>query len=404
MFVGNTGDNRIDVTGGGRFGSTANPAPGLFGPSHLNNPGRAILALNSTGPDTAQVFLNMADVESLDVDLDEGADTFVLNNQSDATTTTGSAIQVGTDLAHTSVQNIAVMLGGEAANAVDTVEIHGTGSDDAIDANLVAGAIAVSGMSFGVQVRESQRDDAFKLLGQAGDDTIQVASDPVAGVESVAVVSVYGGAGNDHLSADALIFGGPGDDFLEGGAGDDSFFGGDGEDTMIGHGGNDTYDGGAGFDTLLVRGTSGADQITVNQSAASTVTHTINGATETETLVLTAGVKTVEALRLESGSGADTIRVSWADALGVDASSNALRMDVVGGADATSDTLAVFDDGTGDLVVHRIGADGQSGSFQIGPLNGEPLLATYTDIEYATAATPAGSPNDGDVVVFKHDP
>ena len=130
-----------------------------------------------------------------------------------------------------------------------------------------------------------------------------------------------GELGNDFLSADAVISGGPGDDFLEGGSGDDTLNGGAGDDTMVGGGGQDTYNGGAGFDTILIRGTSGADTIDVQQSAADTLEYVVvdqAGTTvEDETVASSTEdtIENVEEARIEAGSGADTIRVAITDDL-----------------------------------------------------------------------------------------
>ena len=94
------------------------------------------------------------------------------------------------------------------------------------------------------------------------------------------------------------------------------------------------------------------------------------------------------------------ITVTWQDALGVDAQTNSLRFEVVGGADYTRDRLGVIDAGTGDLVLYRIGESGDTGSMTVGPANAEPLEAVFQGIEYAEPVLGAG----GQAVVFKHDP
>ena len=54
-----------------------------------------------------------------------------------------------------------------------------------------------------------------------------------------------------------MIYGGAGNDQLQGQGGDDNLNGFVGDDLLIGQAGNDTLFGGAGRDTLLVRGTFG---------------------------------------------------------------------------------------------------------------------------------------------------
>ncbi len=62
-----------------------------------------------------------------------------------------------------------------------------------------------------------------------------------------------------EVAVPATVFGGPGDDLLEGGSAGDRLDGGPGEDTIIGQGGDDEITGAAGDDAL--QGNGGADQI-----------------------------------------------------------------------------------------------------------------------------------------------
>ena len=169
---------------------------------------------------------------------------------------------------------------------------------------------------------------------------------------------------------------------------------------MIGGAGADTFDGGAGVDTILVNGTPANDSLDISQTADTTLVETVNGVADTDTLALVAGVKTVERVAVNAGAGRDTIRVQWADALGIDANANALRVDVDGGDGSTGDRLGVVDLGTGDLILDERGTTSDSGAMTVGPGNAEPLIATYKNVEVAQPITAAG----GDVVVFKNDP
>ena len=82
------------------------------------------------------------------------------------------------------------------------------------------------------------------LLGGAGNDTLE------------------GGAGNDYLlggAGDDTLEGGAGDDTLEGGEGVDRLSGGAGSDDLLGGAGNDRLEGGAGTDWLY--GGAGNDRL-----------------------------------------------------------------------------------------------------------------------------------------------
>lgn len=90
----------------------------------------------------------------------------------------------------------------------------------------------------------------------AGDDQVSVPD------EFIAVYinggpgndSLVGGGGDDTLTGGAgknTLIGGGGDDRLNGSGGRDSISGGDGNDRLYGNGGNDTLDGGGGIDRLF---------------------------------------------------------------------------------------------------------------------------------------------------------
>jgi Ca2+-binding RTX toxin-like protein len=104
------------------------------------------------------------------------------------------------------------------------------------------------------------REGNDRLHGEDGNDTIW-------GGEGRDVV--IGGAGNDHIQGDAgnwtrfgryypnqlgdadILFGGDGDDYIDGQGGDDQISGDAGNDTILGGNGDDTILGGAGNDWIL---------------------------------------------------------------------------------------------------------------------------------------------------------
>ena len=330
-------------------------------------------------------------------------------------------------------------LGGAATMTIDfanlepvidlvpgTLTVNGTNANNAI--NYVQGSAAANGQVSVDNFEPIEFSNKTDLTINAGalDDQINLnnASLPtglatitvnagegndrvvMAGLPAPLAATVNGGFGDDFIDgtlvpgAVLILYGNEGNDVLKGGAAGDTINGGDGDDTMVGGGGNNTFDGGAGFDTILIPGTSGDDVIDVNQTAAGALVNTVNGNTQTDALVLSAGVRTVESARIEAGDGDDLIRVSWLDALGVDGFANSLRFDVYGGAAHTRDRLAVVDDGVGDLLLYRKGESDSTGSITVGPVNAEPLEMNFEGIEYAEPLPAA----DGQVAVFKHDP
>jgi Ca2+-binding RTX toxin-like protein len=103
------------------------------------------------------------------------------------------------------------------------------------------------------------------LYGDSGDDLISVrdgtASTPLRSDRT----NMYGGTGNDTLEGDEgreKMFGGDGNDIVGqyGFGGDDELYGGTGKDQLVDGNGDSVLDGGAGNDTI--RGGGGADTAT----------------------------------------------------------------------------------------------------------------------------------------------
>ncbi|NJS13088.1 MAG: hypothetical protein HC789_23310, partial [Microcoleus sp. CSU_2_2] len=85
------------------------------------------------------------------------------------------------------------------------------------------------------------------MLGDAGDDTL-ISLETLVGANKSA--TLLGGLGNDFL------FGGAGDNSLNGGLGNDFLLGGDGNNTLSGGGGADFLSGGVGNDFYYLDGTT----------------------------------------------------------------------------------------------------------------------------------------------------
>ena len=299
--------------------------------------------------------------------------------------------------------SINLNLGAADAGAIDPVIVNLRNvADNVLLSNPAGGSISIQGLRYNVNLTNSEPTDTLLVNGNNGNDLITAA----IGVSSTVTLTLNGGAGDDTLIArDTIItgvtlLGAEGADFLEGGSGADTISGFAGEDTMVGNAGIDTFDGGADFDTILLRGTSGNDIISANQSAAVTLDTTLNGVLDTDTLVTVAGVRTVERLKIEAGAGDDVILVQHLDALGVDATVNSLLFDIDGGEAETRDRLSVQDNGTGDLVLYRKAAVDTAGSISVGPGNAESLENVFRNVEFIQPIAAAG----GQVVVFKHDP
>jgi VCBS repeat-containing protein len=137
----------------------------------------------------------------------------------------------------------------DSPDAVNT----GTGDANNRDADAVGATV----------VRSGNAGNNPHYSGTAGNDTITGEGDPGNN-------KIYGGAGNDTLNGvigQDEIYGGSGNDTINGGDGGDSLWGGDGIDTIHGDAGADRIVGGFGADILY--GDGGADTF-IYRSASDT--------------------------------------------------------------------------------------------------------------------------------------
>ncbi|MCP4853121.1 MAG: calcium-binding protein, partial [Fuerstiella sp.] len=348
------------------------------------------LAINTIGP-AAQITLDGTNSLYTNLEVIEA-----LVGDGDDSITVGDLTDTPVRLVHLGLSN--------TGSDIDLVTLNGTEGSDDVSITESGGLVSVTGLAaeFDIDSAATADGDRLTVNGNAGDDVIKA----VDGVENTIGITLNGGLGDDSLTADAILNGGPGNDYLEGGSGADTLNGDAGEDTMVGGGGADTFDGGTGFDTILISGTAGSDQIEAQQTAAGTLVYTVTDQTGAVIANETDTISNVEEARIAAGSGDDLIGVIPSESLivaGTETSS--LRFTVEGGASNTGDRLVVVDDGLGDTVIHRHGADDQSGSISVGAL--APVV--YDGVEYTqvspvdpiTGATGSGS--DGQLVVFKHD-
>ncbi len=139
-----------------------------------------------------------------------------------------------------------------ASDAAVNVNLQtGTGSGGHAQGDVLSGVDIVIGSAFndtltGFDSEWSNPNDVYwnELYGGAGDDLI----DGRDGADAL-----FGGADNDTVlggGGDDTIDGGTGDDLAYGGDGNDRVFGGSGRDTLYGDAGNDQIDGGDGNDAL----------------------------------------------------------------------------------------------------------------------------------------------------------
>ena len=241
---------------------------------------------------------------------------------------------------------------------------------------------------------------SLTVNGEAGGDTITLSNLPIAGA-----TTVNAGSGDDLVDGSGVsvavltLTGNEGADILIGGGANDHFDGGDGDDLLIGGAGDNTYIGGSGFDTIGILGTPASNVMDVRQNDSTTLISTVDGDTRTDIFA------TMEGVRVDAGDGDDVLRMAHSDTL-VATPGNSLSMTVLGGAPNASDRLTVQDDGIGDTVIYRKGADHRSGTVSVGPLASvafEQIESfSVTPLDSITGGT--GTDGNGRLVVFKPDP
>ena len=157
-----------------------------------------------------------------------------------------------------------------------------------------------------------------------------------------------GGDGNDMISGlggDDTLKGGAGNDTLIGGAGGDMLDGGDDNDTLIGGAGGDILDGGDGDDTASYAGSDAAVNVTIVSGAGTSGTATgghaagdrllnienLIGSDHNDTLIGSTGNN-----RLEGGDGADVFQI------------------IGDGGGEGHDTITDFEDGVDRISLVRV--------------------------------------------------
>lgn len=153
------------------------------------------------------------------------------------------------------------MLSSAVLAADGTLTVTGNETADAIEVQIRADKPNKVKVEVNTSEWEFNRTSVKRILVQAlgGSDAVEIGKDD----EPVAIsATIYGGSGNDELDGGAsgdLIYGGRGADNIDGEGGNDKLYGEDGNDTIQGSGGNDRILGGAGRD--LLQGNAGADTL-----------------------------------------------------------------------------------------------------------------------------------------------
>ncbi|MEU2539966.1 calcium-binding protein [Streptomyces iakyrus] len=174
---------------------------------------------------TVEAPESQSPLDSLEMDLGDGADTAAYTNATDqiyyfATVELGTGDDTWT---------------GATGSGVDGSTVRGGPGDD----TLTAGALAYAGGGDGADTLYAARGGEI-VDGGAGDDVLRGGrGDQILRADD-GDDTVYGGDRNDEL------YGGRGDDVLYGNSGDDLMWGNSGDDELYGGPGRDTLSGGPG--------------------------------------------------------------------------------------------------------------------------------------------------------------
>ena len=206
VFVWDNGDGSDLIEGGAGESDVLVFVSGAAADAFtLSAVGTRLLLNRAGGP----INMDMASVEQVNVLAAGGADTVNVN-----------------DLFPTELKVLNIDL-GPADAALDNVFVSGRNVSDNVNVSAIPG-VAVMGLKYDVNITNSAVTsatvgDRLTLLGRGGNDVLK-AND---GVEGQILITIDGGAGNDHVSGDAILIGGDGDDTVIGGSGPDTIIGDD---------------------------------------------------------------------------------------------------------------------------------------------------------------------------------
>jgi Ca2+-binding RTX toxin-like protein len=304
------------------------------------------------------IFMDLNDVERLDLNALGGVDSLVVNSLA------------GTDLT-TLNANLSGAIGGATGDAAaDTIIVNGTNGNDIIDVFGAGTSVSVLGLYATVNITNSEgANDALVINGLGGNDGLTASTLPAGVIK----LTLDGGTGNDTLLGSQggdIFFGGEGNDFLFGDNGNDTAFMGAGDDTFQWDpgDGNDTLEGQGGSDLMLFFGANAAENIDVVANGGR-VLFLRNVAS------VTMDLDDVEAIEFRALGGADNIVVG--DLSGTDVTKVGIDLrGPNGGGDEGADNVTV--NGTNGADV--FGAAGDAGGVNVFGLH------TAVDIFFAEVA------------------
>ena len=253
-IYGEAGDDTLEA-----YNATKVTLSGGSGDDEIYSSGSQIVINGGTGNDLIEIESKKTQIQYKAGDGNdtiEGFDSDDTLKIGNGTTDTYSAQVVGDDIVLTvgrdENQGTIVLVGAGTwltfdNNATSLPHIAGTHVSSTVHYDDSTTTPAV--MEEGIKTADaSARTAAIRITGNALANSI---------VDGAGKDVLYGGDGDDTIDGGAnndKIYGQDGDDSLIGGAGADTLWGGDGEDTLDGGAGNDRLIGDAGADTFIYSG------------------------------------------------------------------------------------------------------------------------------------------------------
>ena len=277
-----------------------------------------------------------------------------------------------------------------------TLLVNAFGGDDVV--NVAIATTAVIAALTAIRINGDQGNDTIRLESVPTAVTSIVVNSTAASANPLIPASPFAGDGNDTIDGTTIaattaptIFGGAGNDNITGGLGNDTIDAGTGDDTLIDSPAADIYNGGGGNDTLVIRGTIINDILSalswprtrargtnyelsvINGPLAAPPAAVIDQITTTNAALSPANAAnrpTIERILIEALDGDDDIAVGHNDQYSDLSNTNGVAAQTIPihvvGDRQTPAIARRADEGLGDLVIHREGPDGRSGSIVVG--------------------------------------
>lgn len=205
-------------------------------------------------------------IAPINVDItDNDAASFTLNKTSITVSESGATDQFTVALSSQPISDVVLSISSSDNN--EAIADPGTLTFTPGNWNLPQ-VVTVTGVQDNLLDNNQTRVLAISVLDESSDDAFDNLPDQQITVTIVAISTTPGNDTLNGTAGDDSMAGLPGNDILRGFAGDDRIYGGDGQDTLQGNDGNDLLNGGNGEDVLeggagrdILHGRDGSDRL-----------------------------------------------------------------------------------------------------------------------------------------------